>query len=81
MMDDYVFHNAKSLAQLKEQGVEIKRFPDEVLAAMKRESQVVLEDLAGQNELNGRIWKSMKSFQDEAAPMGAVTEKELYNWR
>ena len=42
---------------------------------------MVLEDLAGQNELNGRIWKSMKSFQDEAAPMGAVTEKELYNWR
>lgn len=81
MMDDYVYHNAKSLTQLKEQGVEIKRFPDEVLAAMKRESQVVLEDLAGQNDLNGRIWKSMKSFQDEAAPMGAVTEKELYNWR
>ncbi|KIQ01243.1 MULTISPECIES: TRAP transporter substrate-binding protein [Pseudomonas] len=81
MMDDYVFHNAKSLAQLKEQGVAIKRFPDEVLAAMKRESQTVLEDLAGQNDLNGRIWKSMKTFQDEATPMGAVTEQELYNWR
>ena len=81
MMDDYVFHNAKSLAQLKEQGVAIKRFPDEVLAAMKRESQTVLEDLASQNDLNGRIWKSMKTFQDEATPMGEVTEKELYNWR
>lgn len=81
MMDDYVFHNAKSLGQLKEQGVAIKRFPDEVLAAMKRESQAVLEDLAGQNDLNGRIWKSMKTFQDEATPMGEATEKELYDWR
>ncbi|TBU90260.1 TRAP transporter substrate-binding protein [Phytopseudomonas dryadis] len=81
MMDDYVYHNAGSLEQLKQQGVQIKRFPDDVLAAMQRESQVVLDELAAQSELNGRIWASLKAFQEQVTPMHALSEQELYNWR
>ncbi|QLF93644.1 TRAP transporter substrate-binding protein [Pseudomonas sp. ABC1] len=81
MLDDYVYHNAQALQQLKEQGVELKRFPDEVLAAMQRESALVLDELAAQSELNGRIWASMQAFQKQATAMHALSEKELYNWR
>ncbi|MBU1860439.1 MAG: ABC transporter substrate-binding protein, partial [Gammaproteobacteria bacterium] len=81
MLDDYVYNNALALDQLKQQGTLLKRFPDEVLAAMQHESTVVLGELAGQNELNGRIWASMQAFQAQASLMHELSEKELYNWR
>ena len=81
MLDDYTYHNAQALAELKQQGVELRRFPEEVLAAMHHEAEEVLERLAGQNELNGRIWASMKAFRAQAAEMHRLTEKELHNWR
>ena len=81
MLDDYVYHNATALYQLKQQGTLLKRFPDEVLAAMQHESTLVLGELAGQNELNGRIWASMQAFQAQVSQMHQLSEKELYNWR
>ncbi len=81
MMDDYVYNNALALDQLKQQGVELKRFPDEVLDAMQEQSELVLGELAAQSELNGRIWASMKAFQEQVKPMHEISEKELYNWR
>ncbi|PTU76693.1 ABC transporter substrate-binding protein [Pseudomonas indoloxydans] len=81
MMDDYVYHNALALDELKKSGTLLKRFPDEVLQAMQRESEQVLGDLAAQSELNGRIWASMQAFQALATSMQALSEKELYDWR
>lgn len=81
MMDDYIYHNAIALDDLKKKDVQLRRFPDEVLDAMRRESAVVLEELAAQNELNGRIWASMQEFQEKASKMQEISEKELYNWR
>ncbi|WP_313486708.1 TRAP transporter substrate-binding protein [Stutzerimonas kunmingensis] len=81
MMDDYVYNNALALDQLKQQGVELKRFPDEVLGAMQEQSELVLGELAEQSELNGRIWASMKAFEEQVKPMHEISEKELYNWR
>ena len=57
------------------------RLPDEVLQAMREQSNLVLEALAAENDLNGRIWASQKAFLEEANAMQALTEKELYNWR
>ena len=81
MMDDYVFHNALALDELKKSGTLLKRFPDEVLQAMQRESEQVLGELAAQSDLNGRIWASMQAFQALATSMHALSEKELYDWR
>lgn len=81
MLDDYTYNNALALEQLKQQGVELKRFPDEVLVAMREHSEQVLGQLAEQSELNGRIWASMKAFQAQVGPMHEISEKELYNWR
>ncbi|PAU58322.1 TRAP transporter substrate-binding protein [Pseudomonas indica] len=81
MLDDYVYNNALALDEMKKQGTLLKRFPDEVLAAMRDESEKVLGELAAQSDLNGRIWASMQAFQAQVTPMHQLTEKELYNWR
>lgn len=81
MLEEYTWNNAKALGELKSQGVEIKRFPDAVLAAMRHESEQVLEQVAAQSDLNGRIWASMKAFREQATEMSKISEKELHNWR
>lgn len=81
MLDDYVYHNAMALDELKQQGTLLKRFPDAVLDAVRRESAVVLGELAAQNALNGRIWASMHAFQAQVSQMHQLSEKELYNLR
>ncbi|WP_455229629.1 TRAP transporter substrate-binding protein [Geopseudomonas aromaticivorans] len=81
MLDEYEYHNAQALAELRRQGVVLKRFPDQVLAALHHESEQVLEQLARQNELNGRIRASLQAFREQSGAMHRLAEKELYNWR
>lgn len=81
MLDEYTHHNAAALAELKQQGVVLRRFPDEVLAALRHESEQVLEQLASQNQLNARIWASLKAFRAQSGEMHRLAEKEQYNWR
>ena len=81
MLDDYVYNNALALDELKKQGVQLRRFPDEVLEALRRESALVLGELAAQSELNGRIWASLQAFEAQVTPMHRLTEQELYDWR
>lgn len=81
MQDEYEYYNAEALAELQLQGAVLRRFPDEVLAALRHESEQVLEQLASQNALNGRIWASLKAFREQAGETRELFEKELYNWR
>ncbi len=81
MQSDYVYNNARALGELQAAGVQLRRFPDEVLVALREQSMALLGELAGQDELHGRIWQSMQDFQRQAAAMHALSEQQLYNWR
>ncbi|MGH8354238.1 MAG: TRAP transporter substrate-binding protein [Pseudomonas sp.] len=81
LQNDYLYHNALALEELKRQGVQLKRFPDEVLTALQRESELVLGELAAQSELNGRIWASMKAFQAQVGQMQRLSEQAPYDGR
>lgn len=81
MLDEYVYHNAKALQELQKQGVLLKKFPDEVIAALREQSEAVMDQFAQTSDLNQRIWTSMKAFREEVGPMSDVTDKQIYNWR
>ncbi len=55
MLDDFTWNNARALSELKQADVQLRRFPDEVLQAMEKESALVLSDLASNSDLNQRI--------------------------
>ena len=81
MMDDYTFNNAKALPVLVEQGAILKRFPDAVLQALRETSEVVLNEVAAQSDLNTRIHASQTAFLEKVRASMTLTERELYNWR
>ena len=75
MLDDFTWNNARALSELKQADVQLRRFPDEVLQAMEKESALVLSDLASNSDLNQRIWDSMQAFQQHSDTNHKILKK------
>jgi len=60
-------NNQALKALVEEHGVELRRFPDDVLAALKRYSSEVMEELAASDPLIARVYASYTSFAEDIA--------------
>jgi len=64
MYAEFEARNGIALESLiKEHDVQLRAFPDEVLAEFKRVSFEVLEEVAAEDEMAGKIWASLKAYQ------------------
>ena len=62
---EYNAHNGDALRTLVEKhGVEVRRFPDDVVAALKKTSREVLEDAAKEDAVTGKVYESFRNFLD-----------------
>ena len=62
---EYNAHNGAALKTLVEKhGVLIRRFPDDVVAALKTTSKEVLEDAAKEDAFTAKVYKSFRDFLD-----------------
>ncbi|MDG6778611.1 TRAP transporter substrate-binding protein [Thiomicrorhabdus sp. zzn3] len=76
MLSEYTARNQQALQTLiKEHGVELRRFPDEVLKELKALSEQVVEEEAKQDELSGRVWASQKAFRDQVVQWTEASEQ------
>jgi TRAP-type mannitol/chloroaromatic compound transport system substrate-binding protein len=68
VLAEFNIRNSQSLKTLVEQhGVELRRFPDDVLAALRGHSAAVMAELAGSDPLINRVYESYTAFADEIA--------------
>ncbi|HSG66910.1 MAG TPA: TRAP transporter substrate-binding protein [Gammaproteobacteria bacterium] len=78
---DYVFaefnmRNNRALKTLvEEHGVELRRFPDDVLATLRRLSGEVMTELAAGDATIARVYESYTAFADEIAPWMLVSRR------
>lgn len=76
------WHNAAALAQLvDEHGVKLRPFPDAVLAAMRDTAGPVLAELAGEDELTGRIHRSYETARRRAIGWARVSSQAFQQAR
>jgi TRAP-type mannitol/chloroaromatic compound transport system substrate-binding protein len=84
-MDMYADFEARNGAALKtlveEHQVELRAFPDEVLAELKRISFEVLEELAAADEMSGKIWASFKAYLEQVRSWTEVGSQYFLNRR
>ncbi|MFD1696595.1 TRAP transporter substrate-binding protein [Roseibium aestuarii] len=67
------WENAGALAVLQQQdGVSVRLYPADVLAALRRETRVVLDDLASRDEMSRVIRDSARAAQERLAPWNRV---------
>ena len=70
-------NNARALDVLiKEHGVHLRHFSDDILREMKRASLAVLKETAAEDELTGRVYDSFMQSLSRTRYWGEVSERE-----
>jgi TRAP-type mannitol/chloroaromatic compound transport system substrate-binding protein len=82
MLAEFTARNNEALRVLvEEHGVELKRFPDEVLVRLKVLSREVIAELAAADPLVARIWESQQAFLRQAMAWHDVSERAYFEAR
>jgi TRAP-type mannitol/chloroaromatic compound transport system substrate-binding protein len=82
MYAEFEAHNGDALQTLvQEHGVELRAFPDEVLAELKRASLEILEEQAAADPMSAKVWASLKDYLGRVSAWTAVGSQYLVDHR
>ncbi len=82
MLADFTAKNNKALEQLVTQhGVELRKFPDEVLQKLRMLSDAVVREEADKDPMTKKVYESFVQFRDQATKWHAVSEQAYLNGR
>jgi TRAP-type mannitol/chloroaromatic compound transport system substrate-binding protein len=82
MLAEYTARNQRALETLKnEHKVEFRPLPDDILAALKKASQDVLETAAAADPFARKVYDSLRAFQLQAMAWHALSEEAWYRMR
>ncbi len=82
MQSEYNYGNAMALQQLmSDPNVEIRPFPDDVMALLRKLSTEAINELSAEDEWSARIQKSFFDFLEISAPNQFISEQAYLNAR
>jgi len=81
-LSEFTYNNGVALKKLiEEHGVELRRFPDEVLNHLEAISTELMAELSSEDELMGRIYASFQAYLEIVRPWTAISDRTLLNLR
>ena len=81
-LSDFTYNNGIALKTLLEKhGVQLRRFPDEVLNRLAEISEELMEEMAQQSDLAGRIHASFTAYREIVNPWTNISDRTLLNRR
>ncbi len=82
MLDEYTARNNKALVDLVEKHqVELRQFPDDVIAEMRRASEEIYQEMAAKDETFKRVYASYKNYLEGVKKYHRLSEQAYYNLR
>lgn len=82
MLAEFTARNQQALDVLvREHGVQLRQLPDDVLLALRKASDKVLEEAAAADPLARKALESMRAFRAQAKAWHAVSEEAYYATR
>jgi len=82
MLAEYTARNNQALKQLvTEHGVQVRRFPDEVLARIRQLSDEVVSEIAAKDDFSQRVFASYSAYRENMVAYHAISEQAYYNAR
>ncbi len=80
MLSEFEAQNGLYLEKiLAESEVEIRKFPDEVLAQLRIYTDEVIQELINKDPFAKKVYESYNSFRKKAVAWSELTEKSFYN--
>lgn len=82
MLDEFTAKNNYALqALVNEHNVELRRFPDDVLKALAKETDAVLKDFITGDKQAQKVYRSYKAFQNDVEQYTDISERAYMNAR
>lgn len=82
MLAEYTARNNAALKILTEEHkVDLRRFPDEVLARLRALSDEVVAEVAEKDPMSKKVYESFKSFREQARDWHNISERAYLNAR
>jgi TRAP-type mannitol/chloroaromatic compound transport system substrate-binding protein len=82
MLDEYTATNNQALeALVNEHGVEVRQFPPEVLAELKRISDEIMQEKVAEDEQFAKVFASVKAFEKQVQAYHKISEQAMYDIR
>ena len=82
MLDEYTARNNASLIDLEQNyNVELRRLPDDVIRALHRASDDYLKEMAEQDAMAAKVYKSWKAYADGVKNYHHISEQAYINAR
>ncbi|QLF93689.1 TRAP transporter substrate-binding protein [Pseudomonas sp. ABC1] len=78
MLDDYNAKNMEAMEQLKSEGVDVRRLPDEVLVRLKEVATEVVEASANADPVAKKVWTQQKAYLKRLYDYAESNEKDIY---
>lgn len=82
MLANYTAENNRALRTLvEEHGVQVRRFPEDVILRLRALSDQVLDEEAAQDPLTQRVYDSFKAFNRQVVNWHNISERALFEAR
>ncbi|MGB2271611.1 MAG: TRAP transporter substrate-binding protein [Pseudomonadales bacterium] len=81
MLDEYTSRNNAALKMLKEKGVEIRRYPDEVWSMLRETTKAVMEENANKDEMFKKVYASYDAYRKSVNAYHQISERAYYDMR
>jgi TRAP-type mannitol/chloroaromatic compound transport system substrate-binding protein len=82
LLDEYTARNNAALMELVTQhGVQLKKFPDDVLNQLQVISEQVVAEVAEKDPASQKVYDSFKAFRDQVVQYHEISEKAYINAR
>lgn len=81
MLDQYTAANNQALKQLIADGVQVKRFPADVVNELKKASAQVVADMVADDPIAKKVYESYDAFLQQAREYHQISEFEYYKNR
>lgn len=79
---EFTHFNGVALEQLvNEHGVDLRKFPDDVLAAIARESKTVIEEAAASDDITRRVFESYKAELSRVKEWSRISDEAFLSTR
>lgn len=82
MLADYTTRNNQALKSLvEEHGVELRKYPDEVLVKLRELSEEVLAEEVANDPMSAKVYESFKAYKEQASDYHSIAEQAYLNTR
>ncbi len=79
IMNEMEVKNAEYLSILREEGVDIRSFPEEVIEVLKVTTEEVIAEMVANDPRSKKVYDAFKAFKAVNKPWSDLTEKVFYN--